>query len=40
MPAKIIKDVTPEQKSYARFGVEDYLRLTEEYLKGMKLISQ
>jgi len=40
IPAKIIKDVTPEQKSYAKFGVEDYLRLTEEYLKGMKLVSR
>jgi len=39
-PAKIIKDVTPEQKTYAKLGVEDYLRLTEEYLRGMKLISQ
>jgi len=38
-PAKIIKNVTQEQKDYARFGVEDYLRLTERYSKTMKLLS-
>ena len=39
-PAKIIKNVTPEQKAFAEIGIRDYLQLTEKYLKGMKLISR
>lgn len=38
-PAKIIKDVTPDQRAYAEYGVKDYIGLAETYKKSMKRIS-
>jgi phenylacetic acid degradation protein len=38
-PAKVIKDVTSSQREYADAGVKDYLKLTEQYKKSLKLIS-
>ncbi|MBN2254097.1 MAG: gamma carbonic anhydrase family protein [Deltaproteobacteria bacterium] len=38
-PARIIKDVTPQQQSYAEYGVRDYIGFTETYRKTMKRIS-
>jgi len=37
-PARIIKDVSSEQRSYAAAGVQDYLGLTKTYKNTMKLI--
>lgn len=37
-PAKIIRDVTDEQKAYARTGVELYKGLSRQYQKSLKLI--
>lgn len=38
-PAKIIKDVTPDQKSYAEIAVEGYKQLPQRYQRTMKLIT-
>jgi phenylacetic acid degradation protein len=37
-PAKIIRDVTDDQRSYAETGVELYKKLSRQYRKTMKLI--
>jgi carbonic anhydrase/acetyltransferase-like protein (isoleucine patch superfamily) len=38
-PAKIVKDVTPQQASYAKNGVQIYRRLASEYRSKLHLIS-
>jgi carbonic anhydrase/acetyltransferase-like protein (isoleucine patch superfamily) len=38
-PATIIKEVSPEQRSYATAGVQTYVELTETYRNTMNLIS-
>lgn len=38
-PARIIKDVTPEQRKYQKLGVDAYIKAAEKYQKGMRLIS-
>jgi len=40
IPAKIIRDVTPDQKSYAEKGVELDKKLSKQYQKSMKLIAR
>lgn len=37
-PARIIKDVPPELRSYIIDGIEEYRRLARNYLSGMKKI--
>ena len=37
-PAKIIKDVTPEQASYAREGVQFYIELADRYKHAMRRV--
>jgi phenylacetic acid degradation protein len=39
-PAEIIKDVTPDQKSYAKIAIEVYKQLPQQYQKTMKLITR
>ncbi|MBW2630634.1 MAG: gamma carbonic anhydrase family protein [Deltaproteobacteria bacterium] len=37
-PAKIIRDVTSDQASYAREGVQSYIELADRYKHGMRRI--
>jgi len=37
-PAKIIRDVTSDQASYARDGVQFYIELADRYKRGMRRI--